>query len=717
MAKKTQRKSTTDASALTASSSASASSSRSAHAPAATTAYGTTTLVSDENLHASAARRRAYVKYGLAALATGGVIAAVAFGLSGGDHAGAGVATTQSSAPAGATAPQSGAAISCLQSSYVNNETKMMEKIEGLRWAVTNNAAVLPRKTSKSSIKVDPSRVYQEIYGFGGAFTEAAALQFAKLPAEKQEEVLKLYFSREHGSGYTFGRVPMGSCDFSVSSYSFDDVANDTSLSHFDTSVEHDTKVLIPFIKRALEKNPNLKLFLAPWSPPAWMKQADLNSKYVPSMLGSATPVGLDSEFREAWANYFSKFITAYKNHGVPFWGLTPQNEPEFAAPWEACAYTPQYQAEFVGKFLGPVIRRDHPELKIMIFDHNRGSVLQWAQTVYNHPEASKYVDGMAFHWYDNERIMDGVEFHERLNDTHYVDEGRFMLATESCNCPGVAHGQDAWFRAQRYAHDILTDFNNWVVGWVDWNLLLDHTGGPNHLGNNCDAPIILDESGKDYFLQPMYHFIQHFSKYVPPGSRRIHTDVAVTFNKPGDAQLYVQYPAALHSCDNSSRQAIHRTDDNKLQVTGTVFCLDLVPIDWEGWQVILVKCIYTAQTWTFEDSGNVRMKDQCLALNHGSTQNGARIVTENCTDASATSDHQRWHFANGHLRSRASDKCVTAGYSFVQAASFVTPENNTVLVVLNENTEDAEFELEYNGATTKATIPKGAIQTYEWAS
>ncbi|RLN53896.1 hypothetical protein BBJ28_00025876 [Nothophytophthora sp. Chile5] len=588
----------------------------------------------------------------------------------------------------------------------------MMEPIAGLKW--THGA----QKKAASFIAVDVDTTYQEIMGFGGAFTEASALQFEKLPLEKQEEVLTLYFDKVNGSGYEFGRVPMGSCDFSASSYSFDDVANDTELLHFDSDVTHDTEAIIPFIKRALERNPDMKMFLAPWSPPAWMKRA--GSDYTPSMLGSVKPVGLKDDARAPWALYFSKFISAYKEHGIPFWGLSPQNEPEFAAPWEACGYDPTYEAEFIGDFLGPVLARDHPGLTLMVFDHNRNHVQEWAEVIYNHPTASQYVDGMAFHWYEHsgKSSLDGTEYHERLNDTHFVDENRFMLASESCNCPGVAHGNDAWFRAQRYGHDIMTDLNNYVVGWVDWNLLLDHTGGPNHKGNNCDAPIIVTESGKDFFVQPMYYFIQHFSKYIPVGSRRAKTQVAARFAEPGEAQLMVDYQSALAACDGSSRQTIHVTEDSKMQVTGTPFCLSMVDSPVQGKEVRLVECQYTQQTWTFEaETQRIRIGDYCLSLKRGATQDGVRVTADLCGDEVAA--HQQWTFTgeDGTMRSRASSsaQCVTAGYSFVQASAFVTPEDRKVLVVLNENTEPADFELRVGGAALSTTVPQGAIRTFIW--
>ncbi|EEY54376.1 glucosylceramidase, putative [Phytophthora infestans T30-4] len=574
------------------------------------TAYGTSSLASDERLSARATRRRSILKWSLMGLAICAVVAVLAvIGIVAlpEDAAVAPVKTTEAT-PSSKAAPDLDTEVACVQSSYVANATNMMEPITGLKW--THGA----QPNAKSFIIVDVNTKFQEIMGFGGAFTEASALQFYKLSKEKQEELLTLYFDKNKGSAYTFGRVPMGSSDFSPSSYSFDDVVDDMDLEHFDKEVKHDQEALIPFIKRALDRQPNLKLFLAPWSPPTWMKRGSLN--YEPSMLNSAKPIGLKDDVRATWAQYFSEFITAYKKHGIDFWGLTPQNEPQAEVPWESCMYTAEYQAEFIGNYLGPVLERDHPDLVLMVFDHNRGSVRQWAEEIYNHPTAAQYVDGMAFHWYDDERYMDGVEYHERLNDTYFIDQNRFMLATESCNCPDVGHGDLAWFRAQRYGHDIMTDLNNYVAGWVDWNLILDHKGGPNHLANMCDAPIILTEDEKDFFIQPMYYFIQHFSKYIPVGSRRVKTQVATRFAQPGDPQL--------------SRQKWRPTDDGKLAVTGTDFCIDLKEIPWQGHQGLLVDCRYTQQHWTYEtDTGRIRMGDYCISLNHGSTEDGVRISTD----------------------------------------------------------------------------------------
>lgn len=364
-------------------------------------------------------------------------------------------------------------------------------------------------------IQIDTSTRFQAILGFGGAFTEAAAINFASLSGSDQEEVLNAYFAppEQGGHGYTVGRVHMDSCDFSVASYSFDDHAGDTSLSRFDMNVTHDQKDMLPMMRRALAKAPQgIKIFASPWSPPAWMKT---NGK----MTGSDYP-GLRPEDQGSWALYFSKFFTAYSNSGVKLWGLTVQNEPAFAAPWEACAYNAAEERDFVRNHLGPIMRRDHPNAKIMVLDHNRDMVPEWTSTIFGDAAAAQYVDGLAVHWYDSH----SPQMYANVEAAHNQYPNKFILPTEACNCPGVKLRD--WDRAWSIATDILGDLNVWAVGWTDWNLIVDHEGGPNHLGNKCDANIVADpqqllHSGS-VIKQVSYYLMGHFTRYLRPGMVRV---------------------------------------------------------------------------------------------------------------------------------------------------------------------------------------------------
>jgi glucosylceramidase len=68
----------------------------------------------------------------------------------------------------------------------------------------------------------------------------------------------------------------------------------------------------------------------------------------------------------------------------------------------------------------------------------------------------------------------------------------------------------------------MINDLNRWTVGWIDWNLLLDTTGGPNHAGNYCSAPILADTTTGELHYQSSYYAIGHFSRFIQPGARRI---------------------------------------------------------------------------------------------------------------------------------------------------------------------------------------------------
>jgi glucosylceramidase len=258
------------------------------------------------------------------------------------------------------------------------------------------------------------------ILGFGGAFTEAAALNYQSLSKSGQDAVMELLFGKS-GLGYSIGRVHINSCDFSVRSYSFDETVDDFELIDFDMNVQHDAQSgMTDMALRAISVHREawgttgedvFKLYASPWSPPAWMKSPTWEdpegAEHASKMTYSAQPVclregvGPDSRYARAWALYFSKFLTAYKNLGLPIWAVTVQNEPEFPAPWEACSYSPETQRDFVHYHLGPRLKEDHPDIKLFIFDHNKDHINIWAEALLNaSSEAAPYVDGTAYHWY-----------------------------------------------------------------------------------------------------------------------------------------------------------------------------------------------------------------------------------------------------------------------------------------------------------------------------
>jgi glucosylceramidase len=355
---------------------------------------------------------------------------------------------------------------------------------------------------------VDSTKTFQTFTGIGAALTDAAAETFAKLPQEKQAEFLRLYFSKEKGIGYTIARTNINSCDFSSDMYTYVD-SNDISLSSF--SIAHDEKYKIPLIKRAMEAaGGDLKLFVSPWSPPGWMKGNH-------NMLQGSS---LQKEYFQPWANYFVKFIKAYEADGIPVWGLTVQNEPMAKQTWESCIYTAEQERDFIKNFLGPTLWKNNmKDVRLIAWDHNRDQVYQRASTILNDPEAAKYVWGIGFHWYES---WTGAPTPENVRLVHEAFPETTLMLTEACNYPFSWDTFNDWKWGENYGAAMISDFNNGASAWTDWNILLDETGGPNHVKNFCFAPMHADLRDGTLHIMNSFFYIGQFSKFIKPGAKRI---------------------------------------------------------------------------------------------------------------------------------------------------------------------------------------------------
>lgn len=380
------------------------------------------------------------------------------------------------------------------------------------RLSATNTVAFKPHGQpleTQICVFVDPTRTFQTFLGIGGALTDAAAETFAKLPQAKQQEFLKAHFDRENGIGYTLARTNIHSCDFSSGSYTYV-TEGDKELESF--SVEHDRQFRIPFIKQVLAAaGGKLNLFASPWSPPAFMKDNN-------NMLRGGK---LKPEFYQSWANYFVKFIRAYEREGIPIWGVSIQNEPMATQKWESCIFSAEEERDFLKNNLGPTIKKERlAEKKIIVWDHNRDLIYQRARTILTDPQAAQYVWGVGYHWYEpwsgGEPMFDNVKLvREAFPEKH-------LIFTEGCADSFKPERLTDWALGELYGRSMINDFNSGTVGWTDWNVLLDETGGPNHVQNFCFAPVHADTRTGELIYTNSYYYIGHFSKFVRPGAKRI---------------------------------------------------------------------------------------------------------------------------------------------------------------------------------------------------
>ncbi|WP_282043747.1 glycoside hydrolase family 30 protein [Winogradskyella flava] len=368
---------------------------------------------------------------------------------------------------------------------------------------------------SEIFISVNPKKTFQEYLGIGGAITDASSEVFSKLNATQQEELLQSYFGKD-GIGYNIVRTSIHSSDFGLGSHTYIE-EGDAELKTF--SIDKDKEKRIPFIKRAIELiNDDLVFYASPWSPPAFMKT---NKNMLQG--GKLLP-----EFRQAWANYYVKFIKAYEAEGIPVWGLTIQNEPMATQRWESCIYTAEEERDFLKDYLGPTLEKAGlGDKNVVVWDHNRDLIANRANTIFEDSEASKYAWGIGLHWY--ETWSGGLPKYDNLKAINESFPSKNMLFTEGCQENFSTERLQYWPNAERYGNSMINDFNSGVVGWTDWNILLDERGGPNHVGNFCFAPIHADTKTSELIYTPTYYYIGHFSKFIKPGAVRISTSTSRT--------------------------------------------------------------------------------------------------------------------------------------------------------------------------------------------
>ncbi|OCX52324.1 glycosyl hydrolase [Mucilaginibacter sp. PPCGB 2223] len=359
------------------------------------------------------------------------------------------------------------------------------------------------------AIFVDPNKKFQTLIGIGGALTDAAAETFYKLPADKQKEFLTAYYDTDKGIGYTWGRTNMQSCDFSSDMYSYVQ-PGDKDLKTFDIS--HDKKYRIPFIKAVdAVTGGKLKLFISPWSPPAFMKT---NNDVLHG--GKLLP-----EYDQSWATFFTKYIKAYEKEGIKIFGLTVQNEPMATQKWESCIFTATEERDFVKNYLGPTLQKAGlADKKLMVWDHNRDLVYDRASTILEDPAAAKYVWGVGYHWYETWTGA-GMAF-ENTRRVAEAFPGKHLVFTEGCAESFNMDRVNEWSLGEKYGYSMINDLNIGTVAWTDWNVLLDEKGGPNHVGNYCFSPIIADTRNGSLIYTSEYYYIGHLSKYIRPGAKRI---------------------------------------------------------------------------------------------------------------------------------------------------------------------------------------------------
>ncbi|CAO1436681.1 unnamed protein product [Diamesa hyperborea] len=375
---------------------------------------------------------------------------------------------------------------------------------------------------TEMNVKINRNKRYQKIIGFGGALTGAVSHNLKMLTPELQEHVYRGYYSKDQGNGYSMMRMSIGGCDFDLQPWAYNEYpTNDKNLSSFTKLDTRDLEKIKQINKlRTVANNHDIKFVGAAWSPPKWMKTND-------DWTGFSA---LKDEYYQTWANYHIRFLELMETNNISFWGISTGNEPMNGVfgfvfvHFMSLGWLVNTQGKWVGNNLGPAMKSSSfANVKLLAGDDQRYTFPWWFNQMNDeHSDALKYVDGLAVHWYWDAFIPPSLldQANERFPD-------KFIISTEACpgDKPWQINGPvlGYWSRGAEYAMDIIEDLNHWVTGWIDWNLVLDETGGPNYVSNFVDAAIIANTTSRaEIYKQPMFYAIGHFSRFLIPDSVRI---------------------------------------------------------------------------------------------------------------------------------------------------------------------------------------------------
>ncbi|OIQ00042.1 MAG: glycosyl hydrolase [Zetaproteobacteria bacterium CG2_30_46_52] len=492
---------------------------------------------------------------------------------------------------------------------------------QGHKQALLTNIVFQQGVASGNVIRIHPTMVKQTMAGIGTSFTEASAFVLAHLEPKKRQTLMEKIWG-EKGANFSVARTPIGSTDFCVDGkYTYAEVADDAELQHF--SIAHDSNGfsaseypsikdeaydLLPMIHEALavkskQEESDLRILASAWTAPPWMK--DIEDWYVHGSEGNdyqGTGGWLLDAHQGTYALYIKKYLEAYRQQGVNIWAVTPVNEPYGNnGRWESMHFTPESQRDWIKNHLGPMLKQgQNSDVKIFIFDHNRDALTLWADTIYGDADCAQYVDGAAVHWYEStfkvyedvfdevhekypqfsiihsegciddlgndapEGVTDPIGFKESGwfgNDDFWWNENATDWAYSTTWQGVVPEDHPMYAPVHRYARNIIVSINHWLSAWVDWNIVLDERGGPNHVGNYCGAPIMINTDSGEIYFTPIFEVLSQFSRSIRPGDSAVQTDTDFTTLKADDV-----YACATLSSDamlsvqifNTTKQAVN---------------------------------------------------------------------------------------------------------------------------------------------------------------
>ncbi|MEO6289276.1 MAG: glycoside hydrolase family 30 beta sandwich domain-containing protein [Ginsengibacter sp.] len=411
-------------------------------------------------------------------------------------------------------------------------------------WLTTSNQSVLLQKqttvlsfgtiaNSNPIITVDTTATFQTIDGFGYTLTGGSAFVINRLSQTVKSGLLhELFGNDENSIGVSYLRISIGASDLNASVFSYDDMPagqTDVNLDHF--SLDPDKADVIPLLKEIIVINPAIKILGSPWSPPVWMK--DNNS----TIGGSLQP-----KYYNAYAQYFVKYIQQMKALGITIDAITPQNEPLNPNNNPSLLMTADEETNFIKNSLGPAFQAANITTKIITYDHNCDQP-GYPLTILNDAAARPFVDGSAFHLYAGDISA--------LSQVHNAYPDKAIYFTEQWTGSNETFEDNLKWHMKNV---IIGSMRNWSRIALEWNLASDGTYNPHTPGgcDQCKGALTIDDSVS---RRVGYYIVAHASKFVPPGSIRIGSNITsnlynVAFKTPSGKKVLIVENDGTSSAD-----------------------------------------------------------------------------------------------------------------------------------------------------------------------
>ena len=355
-----------------------------------------------------------------------------------------------------------------------------------------------------NTVDLDAAAADHPFTGLGVSIPESSCWLLSRLPAEKRAEILRAVWTAD-GAGLSVARLQVGSSDYSMHAYTYDDVAGDTELEHF--SIDPDRRYVLPVVKEIQKINPDVTFFASPWSPPAWMKDN-----------GNVAGGSLLREHYGVYARYFVKYIQAFQKEGVTIQAVTTQNEPECdqfgMSP--TCLWTGEQEMAFIVNHLAPALKAAGLQTKPWLWDHNfDGTNRVWQALA--RKGVLESIGAVAWHPY--------VGQPEWIKPIHAKYPDLPMVMTE------MGPHVDRYRRDMLWWGDLMMrTFNSGCGGFTSWCMVLDEHGQPNITGGfPCAGFVEIDSVTGEAVPSEQFKAFRHVGRFVRRGA-----DILKDFWKAG---------------------------------------------------------------------------------------------------------------------------------------------------------------------------------------